>query len=205
MKDHLLPAGFVVGKEATYVRRDRDQIHVIRFQGSKHGGRFTVNVGFSYAFTPPLFQQRPIPLAEYRLLDCVARARIGSFLPAKQDTWFDYGHDRESLIASLRLCATTCLDVFQRYAKRWRDPSVLLKDVAEKPGRPWSYEDGIAVAWIELRLGRVSAAETRLAQWSDDLFPLPRAACVGLRELLDQYQQRSEPAVEKLDWKDWVK
>ncbi len=204
MKDRLLPAGFVVGKNASYVRRHGDQVHFINFQGSKYGHEFTVNLGFHYTFIPPLFRQRSLPLAELHLLDCIAQERIGYFLPEKHDTWFKYGDDRDVLIDELRLCATTCLNVFREHSERWRDSSDLLRDLAAESGSPWRRHDDLALGWLELRTGQVAAAETRLAAWSDHHSYKPPAVYVRLQELIQQYRELDAREVKQVEWRTWV-
>lgn len=204
MKEQLLPAGFVVGKDASYVRRHEDQIHFVNFQSSQYGHRFTVNFGFHYVFIPPDFRAQSQSLADFHFLDCVAEGRIGRFLPENRDTWFKYGEDRELLIANLQLCAATCLSVFHRYAERWRDPSAMLADLTDDRGRPWSYQRGLTLGWLELRSGLVEAAEARLAAWSGRHSDTSTVVYTGLMELLEEYRKLRDPAVEQLGWKNWV-
>lgn len=204
MKEYLLAAGFVLGKESTYVRRQDDQIHLVNFQGSKYGHEFTVNLGFHYTFIPPLLRQRVLPLADFHLLDCIAQARIGYFLPKKRDTWFKYGHDREQLLADLRLCATTCLTVFSRYSARWQVPSALLNDLTTNRRSPWRNGKEIALGWIELKSGQVEAAEARLAKWSDDHYQKRRPLCVWLKRLIAAQRKAGARTTAKRNWKCWV-
>lgn len=202
MKERLIPAGFIVGKDASYVRRDGEQIHFINFQGYSH--RLRANLGFHYTFIPPRFHQRTLPLADVHLLDCMVRGGIGSCLPWKQDGSFPYGNDREALIANLRLCADTCLDVFRRYAEHWRDPSVLLADLSAETCSLWHKEDELALGFVALRAGQVAAAEARLAEWSDHRYAEPPPLHGWLRELVDEYRKLDERAVERIVWRSWI-
>jgi uncharacterized protein DUF4304 len=79
MKRILHPAGFIETKNATYVRKQDNQIHVIYFQGSKWGGQYTVNLGFHYAFLKPVLSRKPVALSRFHFLDCAFEARIGRF------------------------------------------------------------------------------------------------------------------------------
>lgn len=45
MKRALAPQGFVTGENGTYVRRRDGQIHLINFQASRYGHKYTVNLG----------------------------------------------------------------------------------------------------------------------------------------------------------------
>jgi hypothetical protein len=126
MKQLLVPEGFVVAKQATFVRRVDNQIHLIYFQGSKWGGSYTVNLGFHYAFMKPLFARKRIPLHDYDLLDCALQARIGPFLTGN-DKWFEYGTDRKLLCETLEQNARDSLTILARYSKRWANPKYWLK------------------------------------------------------------------------------
>lgn len=206
MKQHLLPAGFIVGKDATYLRRDGDQIHLINFQGAKFGHEFTVNVGFHYDFIPPLFHQRCIALADVHLLDCFLTTRISSLLSYKTDQWFEYGNDRISLEASLTLCATTCLAAFQKLSDLWRDPAAMLADFTDGSfsvglNAHWRSQYQLAFAWIELKTGRIEAAESRLANCSEDQNETQRLRYISLAEMLARFQKGAVPDTE---WTNWV-
>jgi len=209
MKEHLLPAGFVVGKDATYIRRDGDQVHLINFQGAKYGHEFTVNVGFQYAFIPPLFHDRCLALADFHQLDCLLTARISSLLSYKTDKWFEYGNDRDTLAANLTLCATTCLAAFQRFSERWRDPAALLSDFSgdslpKGMNARWRCQYDLAFAWIELKTGRVEDAKSRVANWGGHPLGNQRQSDVALQEMLAQCQKRGKRPVGKAAWKSWV-
>jgi len=121
MKRILLPLGFIEAGNATYVRRENDQIHLIYFQGSKWGGSYTVNLGFHYAFMKPFFARKRIPLSKFDLLDCAFQARIGPFKVGR-DQWFDYGTDRKVLGETFEQNVTDSLKILSRYSKKWADP-----------------------------------------------------------------------------------
>jgi hypothetical protein len=205
MKERLLPAGFVVGEDATYVRRQGDQIHLINFQGSRYGHKFTVNLGFHYAFVAPLFRGQPIRLMEFGLLDCIIRERIGFFLPEKRDSWFDYGDDRKALVANFELCATTCLDVFDRCVKRWSDPCAFLDDTAGKGKSEWSDRaDDLALACVALKAGRLDEVETRLKNWNDSRSSKPPRLYERLATQLREHLALARKGVSDMPAIDWV-
>ena len=126
MKRTLLPAGFVKGRGGTYIRRHDNQIHLIDFQADRWGHRYTVNLGFHYAFLQPFFARKRIPLAKYHLLDCAFQARIGPFKIGR-DMWFDYGTDRKRLHELFEQNAADSLQILSRYSKKWADPTRWLK------------------------------------------------------------------------------
>jgi len=205
MKDQLLTAGFVIGKDATYVRRHEEQVHLINFQGSKYGHEFTVNLAFHYSFVPPLFHRRTMPLAHLHVLDCIIRERIGRFLPGKRDTWFKYCEDRGELITELSQCATTCLAIFDRYAKRWSDPSVFLDDFSDVGISEWdSRPDDLAIACVALKAGRLEDVKSRLEHWNDDRYPKPPPFHEWLSNKLIEHQRRKSEGVGSVLLPDWL-
>ncbi|MEI8381396.1 MAG: DUF4304 domain-containing protein [Planctomycetota bacterium] len=208
MKEYLLPAGFIVGKDATYLRRDGDQIHAINFQGSMHGHEFTVNVGFHYAFIPPKFYERCVALPEFSLLDCVVHTRISSLLSYKTDKWFEYGRDRDSLLSSLTLCATTCLTAFQQISERWRDSAAMLSDFPDDSfskglNGDWRIQSDSGLAWIELKAGRLEDAESRMAEWKSRIETL-RPRYVSFEKMLKQCRRQGSRSVQSVKWKNWI-
>jgi hypothetical protein len=162
MQRILVPAGFVKGKEGTYVRRQRDQIHLIDFQAARFGHEFTVNLGFHYAFLTPLLAGKRIPLADYIQVDCGLRARIGDFAKGKQDQWFEYGTDRGKLQSVFEHCAQESFRVFTVAERRFVDPASLLVGAAcamnERFIRPWRVLDAEFAAYLALHLGKYQAA-----------------------------------------------
>jgi hypothetical protein len=204
-KEYLLPAGFVTGKDATYIRQLEDQVHLINFQGSMYGHKFTVNVGFHYDFIPPIFHQKIQPISDFGLLDCIVSSRIGLFMDAKRDTWFEYGEEHALLRENLRLCATTCLTLFNGLAERWRDPSIFLADASIDPSiNCWHVPEKLSLGWVELRAGNVAAAETRLANWSDDRYRSPPPRYLWLRERVEEYRKLETLGVAQTNWKSWI-
>ncbi|HEV8292042.1 MAG TPA: DUF4304 domain-containing protein [Tepidisphaeraceae bacterium] len=198
MKEHLLPAGFIVGKDASYVRRRGEMIHLINFQASKHGHEFTVNLGFHYSFVPPLFQMVSLPLSGCMLLDCIIHDRIGRYFPPGRDKWFEYGTDAQVLKTNLLLCAKTSLEVYDRWGERWSDPASFLEDTIE---RTWI--DPLAAACVELRLGRFDQVKKRLDEWKDDRYPEPPALHVWLRKKVMEAEQQSG-AGKQVSLPDWI-
>ncbi len=196
MKQRLLPAGFVQGEGATYVRRAGDQIHLIDFQSHKWGHQFTVNLGFSYAWVPPPFHGRRVALHEYDELDCLLSARLGFFLKERKDTWFEYGEDRDDLRAVLERCADESLKVLDRAGKRWEDPATLLKDAAAGKARPWGCDCELALACVNMRAGRLKEAERILRghDWEPD-----RGIHEFLAKKLASLREGASAA-----WEDWA-
>ena len=131
---------------------------MIRFQASGAGGRFTVNLGFHFTFAPPVGGHGSRPLRDWHEASCAFGTRLGSFLPEREDTWFDYGTDRAVLAAVLERCATESLGALDRTAENWSDPIVALQTVA----RPWHGTYPLVRACIHLRRGRWQAAEAEL-------------------------------------------
>jgi len=162
MKRILLPAGFVKGQEGTYVRRVRDQIHLIDFQAARFGHEYVVNLAFHYSFVPPLFASKKIKLADYSQLDCGLRARTGDFTSSKRDQWFPYGMDRAKLEQVLEDNAAECLRAFDISAKRFADPAKLLRGrtatIDKRAVSPWRTMDSHFAPLLALSLGRHAAA-----------------------------------------------
>jgi len=69
--------------------------------------------------------------AEYHLLDCAIRDRIGRFIPPRHDVWYEYGDDKVRLAEILTDNAELCLKVFSQYSVLWSDPAIWLTDVAD--------------------------------------------------------------------------
>lgn len=114
-----------------------------------------------------------------------------------------YGRDRQKLAAKLRLRAAACLKVFDDYAERWREPFALVADLAGSRS-PWRDEDEIALAWIELKSGRVAAAENRLGAWSDHRRKTPPARYTLLRDLIAEHRKARGRKVPDSCWKSWI-
>jgi hypothetical protein len=207
MKEKLIPAGFVVGKDATYVRRADDQIHLINFQGSKYGHEFTVNLGFHYAFVAPLFRTAPRALTDFHLLGCLVWQRIGHFLPERRDVWFQYGKEREALIERLTLCAATCLNVFERCALRWRDPLRFWKDSLNgNRGSQdrWDVRKKLGLGYVELKIGRLDEARKRLDSWHDDRCSSPPPEFISLSEQLTREEARAKSGLPPVGLRNWL-
>jgi hypothetical protein len=202
MQKELLPHGFVMSRNATYLRRQGDQIHLINFQSSKYGHELTVNLGFHYTFIPPLFHQRKIALCDLGELDCIATERIGYFWPEKSDTWIKYGSDPAALIANLQRCARTCVSVFENYGNRWRDLSVFLADRSQRSAAVWHGGTGAGGGWVELKLGRIADAAARLALCASGGYDL--LLCELLKEAVDQCKTGSVAVPHGAVLKDWV-
>ncbi len=130
MKRLLLPAGFVRAPDATYVRQAGNQIHLINFQWSSGGGKYTVNLGFHYAFTPGFFHAERLRPNEFNFLDCAFSARIGRFIRGGLDVWFPYGNDRERLAATFSENVALCLATFERFSRKWHDPVAWLARIS---------------------------------------------------------------------------
>ncbi len=172
MRDELLPLGFIKIKGGAYVRRRGEQIQLIDFQANKYGGSFTVNLAFHFTFVPPLLcHGHPLELTALQLTDCMLRARIGHFLPEKCDTWFQYGSDRSALRQCMIRCASESLLILDSHSGQWTDPEPLLDMVLHNLTGLWrwrSYPEELAIAAIEMRLGRFKAALTTLDRWFAD-------------------------------------
>lgn len=168
MKRLLLPVGFVKGNGGTYVRQQGDQIHLVDFQASMWGHSYTVNLGFHYAFIPGFSQAKLLPPNEFELLDCAWRARIGAFTPDGREIWFDYGTDLANLTDTLESNAIGCLNVFERWSKKWADPSCWLKNTnpnsINKRVAPWGgwlgYSTPFFVACVAAYFGQSTDVET---------------------------------------------
>jgi len=197
MKEHLLPAGFIVGKDASYVRRRGEMIHLLNFQASKHGHEFTMNLGFHYSFVPPLFQLVSLRLSRCMLIDCIIHDRILQYFPRGRDKWFEYGNDARVLKENLLRCAKTSLEVCDRWGDQWSDPARFLEDMIESPRI-----DPLAAACVELRLGRFDQVKKRLEQWKDDRYLEPPAMHAWLRKKVREVEQQSRGGKHVLlpDW-----
>lgn len=177
MRRELLPAGFVKGKGGTYVRRRGDQIHLIDFQSATRGHEYTVNLGFHYTFVPPFFQKKNIKTDHYHLLDCAIRSRVGDFIGDGRDKWFEYGSDREALKSTLRDNAAACLQIFDKYEKKWEEPAWWLDTrkkgkISHRRIRPWSTEAdhylNLFVACVAIHVGENKLAQTLLSELIED-------------------------------------
>jgi len=169
MKQQLLPLGFVKSADATYVRKQGNQIHVINFQGSRYGGQYTVNLGFHYDFLFPDFAWKMIPLGKYVLVDCALQARIGNFIGNGHDRWFEYGLNRPQLAETFAENIAICQKVLARYGKKWANPDVWLEiprnassELPHQVGKwhlplPWSFLAGVAI-----KCGRWKIAESAI-------------------------------------------
>ncbi len=205
MKNHLLAAGFVVGKDASYVRRHGEQIHLINFQANKYGHSFTVNMGFHYCFIPPHFHMRSLPLTDFHELDCALRERIGHFLPERRDVWFQYGQDRDVLISNLVRCATTCLAVFDRCMHRWSDPSVFLSDFSGVNKSEWDFRPkDLALACVALRIANFEEARARLERWKSDDIPERSPLYLWLSNKLGELREWKGESGKCVPLPDWV-
>jgi len=165
MKSHLLTQGFVQSHASTYVRRANELVQCINFQTATWGGKFTVNLGFHYTFVPlfrpthPLEPKRWIAMEE---LDFAIRGRIGFFLPRGLDTWFKFGKDSAVLRSTFEECVKSSLDVFERFTPKLTNPDALLSG-GQQFIAPFLFSFPIQhFAAIEMRLGRLDAAERRL-------------------------------------------
>lgn len=121
MERSLVPEGFRKGKGSTYVRVRNEQVHVIDFQANKHGGEFTVNLGFHYTFVPPYSRGAAESPESWGLLDCALSARLGHFLPNRADSWLAYGADPDRLQALFEETARAALSVLDRWSAAWTD------------------------------------------------------------------------------------
>ena len=177
MKQHLLPVGFCRANGGTYVRECGNQIHLIDFQPAVFGHKYTVNLGFHYAFIPPFVCRKRTAPAKFSLLDCAFRARIGGFVADGHDLWFPYGTNREALREVFAQNAIDCLQVFKSISKKWPDPQRWLAGSRTGPGRPWNRHSGnfqLFLACIEIHFGQSQDAKARLkgvldqAKWNGE-------------------------------------
>lgn len=173
MADELLPLGFTKGNAGTYVRQHGDQIHLIDFQASQYGGHFYVNLGFHYAFVPPLFHRGLLALSEFHLLDCLFTNRIELLATEPLESHIRYGTDKGELKAQFVQCAANALLILDETAAAWREPSRALSDVEAKNHR-WKFD------------APVSAARTLLLQTDDPII----AADTNLSELVNLLYSR---------------
>jgi hypothetical protein len=161
-RERLLPAGFIKGTDATYVRRWGEQIHLIYFHA--YGQELDLRFGFHFAFVPPrMHSQRPIPLNEFREYHCALEAGMGSFI--SDPGGFQYGRDPAALEATLTSAVNLAIALFDRYAKQREEPSAVLAEIDADALKPWtSYDRDTLAAWILVRLGRIAEAEARLRE-----------------------------------------
>jgi hypothetical protein len=171
-RQRLLPAGFVKGADATYVRRRGEQIHLIYFHA--YGQALGVHLSFHFTFIPPLSAVKPIPLNAFRQIDCGCQASIGSFISDTRG--FCYGHDPDALHATLTSAANLAVAILDRYGNDWNDPAAVLAEIngeRQQQQRQWEFHDcEIVAACILARLGRSEEGKARLralrAKWPDD-------------------------------------
>ena len=164
MKEHLLPAGFVQSHASTYVRRMGELLQMINFQTSMWGGSYTVNLGLHYTFTPPVVQQKRIPWSNLDHLDCAMGERIGFFLPKKLDTWFGFGTDDAILRKEFIYCVEQSLGVFDHYTPKLEELDALLSNPPKLISPFLISYPTVLYASMEIRLGRLDAAEKRLRE-----------------------------------------
>jgi hypothetical protein len=160
-KNVLLPACFVRSREgATYVRQRGDQIHLIYFQGM--GTSYAIELGFHYAFLPPLFARKKIKLADYGLLDCGLRARSGAFSKPRREKYVEYGTDRELFEEALTQNVKDCLSILELAETRLANPERLLQGTSGKWNRrridPWHTLSEEFLPLLALHLGRKETA-----------------------------------------------
>jgi hypothetical protein len=196
MKEHLLPAGFIIGKDASYVRRRGEMIQLINFEASKPGHQFTVNLGFHYSFIPPLFQLDSLALSRCKLIDCIIYDRVGRY-PTHDDKWFGYGKDAQVLKENLLGCAKTSVEVCDRWGARWSDPARFLEDMIERISI-----DPLALACVELKLQRFDRVKKRLEEWNDDRYAEPPALHAWLWKKLREAEQQTGSGTQ-LSLPDW--
>jgi hypothetical protein len=205
MRKVLFPAGFRRGNNATYLRRQDRQIHLVNIQPNKCGGTFTVNLGFHYAFLRPAHRLRRILLVDMSEVDCTMRARIGFFLPAGKDVWFEYGNDPAALATSLENLARESLAILDRYRERWKDPMTLATECTNKsfsyePWHPWC---DLCVAAIQIRAGKqLDLARETLQGYVDDTWLERRQYADDLRNELDG--SRQGPSYQAPPDEDWI-
>ncbi|HEY2588403.1 MAG TPA: DUF4304 domain-containing protein [Tepidisphaeraceae bacterium] len=198
MEEELLPLGFVKGRDATYVRRRGDQIHLIDFQAHRYGHEFTVNLGFHYLFIPPAYKDKPISLSEVHLLDYRVHERIGRFLPGGLDHWFRYGADRAALRGTLQRCAAESLLVLDEHGARWRDPANFYELLSGDRHGIWHCSRRhLTLGCVAMRLGRLDEAEQHFQDWSTTFFyPGEKLLFERLMNSLRGFRERPSLAME---------
>jgi len=162
-RQRLLPAGFIKAADATYVRRQDERVHLIYFKALDQ--KISVHFGFHFTFIPPLSAAKPIPLNEFRQLECAGESWIGSFI-SDQDG-FRYGHDPVALEATLTSACNLAVALLDRFAREWADLSAVLALIdADPPPRQWHLRDReIVAACILKRLGRADEGNARMQAW----------------------------------------
>lgn len=123
------PVGFIKGSKL-YVRQTDGQVHGIEFQTSTRGGRYFVNVCFSYDFLPgfmALGQYRKNTLPEFIVLDFLARIRLENLMPEGYPSEWSYGADVSDMEVNLDLNARNAIAAINAFGGKWRDPLAFMK------------------------------------------------------------------------------
>ena len=163
----------------------------MEFQPDRYGGRYTITLGFHYAFLPPLMRLRPCKVRELGTPDCLLDARIGFLLPHARDTWFDCGSDPDAVQQTLSENAQNCLQAFDRVAARRRHPGDLLDSILGGQLCAWSCQSVPALAGVAIRVHRAETARALLEQFGAE----PWKPEQGLYNWLKQASADSMP-----DW-----
>jgi Domain of unknown function (DUF4304) len=197
-EDVLRPAGFIKGKESSYIRRRGDQVHLIDFQPGKWGGNFTINLGLHYTFLRPAYVMRRISLPDLHLLDCALQERIGFFKPENDDVWFDYGDDKGELRQLIEDNVRLCLAVFDEYGAKWSDPMVLATERSRGIWHPWRVSQ-LVLAAIRIRSAKqLDLARTELENATKHPWAERAAVVKTMLEELDRVERG-----EQIPDEDW--
>ena len=86
------------GTSQRYRRLVGGQCQVVEVQGSRHGGKFAVNMGIQPMSVPLLSGEEPKP-KRIREMECLFRRRLAM---QRGDQWWNYGPNQPSLDAAAR-------------------------------------------------------------------------------------------------------
>jgi len=126
MRDLLLTRGF--SESGTmYVLHRSLQVFGIDFQASQSGGKYTINICFTYDFIPSCVSYKRKPFDEFGVLDFCLYRRLNNLRGQTREPWTPYGADDLGCRNLLECRGREALEESAKLEDEWRDPGYFVK------------------------------------------------------------------------------
>lgn len=121
MRDLLLKRGF--SESGTmYVLHNPPQVFGVDFQASQSGGKYTINICFTFDFMPSCLSYKRKPFDEFRVLDFCLWRRLNNLRGQTREPWTPYGADDTECTNLLACRGGEALEEIAKLETKWREP-----------------------------------------------------------------------------------
>jgi hypothetical protein len=156
----LLRAEGFSGTGRTFRRVSDGCIHVVNVQGSRHGGKFTINLAVQPLGIPDVSGNTPNPRTITEEC-CEFRRRLGA------NQWWEYGNSEDSMCVAVREAARMYVEHGRKLFVRFMEPEALLRKVTGAELSSGAYDlagFGSTKVRLALVLSRLRASESNFAE-----------------------------------------